>query len=251
MSVRLTDKVTWIKDCFKSDEGFHQHLNLYLVESSDGTFLIDSGPWNHREKIKAEINNQLNGRDLDAVVLTHADLPHSGNVPHFLEEWGTTELWFTSTNPEMQGFEHIDVHRGILDQKMNIAGHQIEFIPAPLVDRPHTSWMFDFTTDTLYSADAFGCYHTQNQCDLTSDDLDEGLNFNHILNFNRDTFKWLNYAEADRICERIKQDIEKYDPEIIAPSHGHPIYKEDIGNYLSHFEDAVKKIESEYEVGLV
>ena len=79
MTVPVTPTVEWINQCYEH-EGRHEHVSLYLVRAPEGTVLVDSGSFYHREAITDAVDAATDGEGLDAIVLSHSDYPHAANV---------------------------------------------------------------------------------------------------------------------------------------------------------------------------
>lgn len=250
-SFELTDGVRWIPETIEIEKdtgGADEHIiSLYLLRSGSKYVLIDSGSYYHRDSLRNEINAHLDG-ELEAVALSHADLPHSGNLPHFLEEWGDTDLIFTAFNPGQQGFGGANIRNAYVGRVMEIAGRELSFIDPPLVDRPHTVWIFDHDSETLFTADGFGSFHSGDLQNPNDADIDDKLSPESVYRYNKDTFQWLRYGITSEIREALDAVIDEYDPAYVAPIHGYPLNRDQVQTYLSSFEDAVDRIYNEYTV---
>jgi len=65
-------------------------VNCYLVETSTGFVLIDSGGANGRADLEIELASAgCRPGDLDLIVLTHGDFDHMGNAAHLRRKFGT------------------------------------------------------------------------------------------------------------------------------------------------------------------
>lgn len=42
---------------------------------------------------------------------------------------------------------------------LSVQGRSFSFIDPPLVDRSHTTWIYDHGSEVLFTADGFGSYH--------------------------------------------------------------------------------------------
>jgi flavorubredoxin len=102
------------------------------------------------------------------------------------------------------------------------AGRSLEFVNAPLKDQPASQWIFDFETHTLFTADAFGYYHSPGECELFESDEGGDVRMDSLLEYHKVAFRYLRwvipYPLNDAIDEIFKRDVR-----IIAPVHGNPI----------------------------
>lgn len=246
MTRQLTDDVVWINESHGVGDR-REHVSVYLVQADAGTVLVDSGSYHHRAAIEAAIDAETDGRGIDAIVLSHTDYPHSGNVSEFLAEWPGVDLIASSGAPEVQGLPE-DARKGDVGGQLEVLDRTFSFIDPPLVDRSHTMWIFDDGSDVLFSVDGFGCRHRPDDRDKTADELDGGVAFDDIYAYHRDTFVWLRYAQAEALERALRDVLETYAPRWVAPVHGHPIPASHLEGYLTQVTAAVDRIYREYEV---
>lgn len=245
MTVSITPTVKWINPCFTHDDQ-HEHVSVYVVEENDQHILIDSGSFYHREEIREQLDDVVGVDGLDAIVLSHSDYPHSGNVSAFRSEWDSVELIASSGSPEIQGLS--DARQCVIGESMDILDRSFSFIDPPLADRSHTTWIYDHHDRVLFTADGFGQYHSPGSCTSTSIDFDGEFNTENILRYHRDNLVWLRYVDPEKLRTAIESIFESYHIECIAPVHGNPIMEEHIESYTDTLIEAAATIESEYDV---
>lgn len=245
MTKELTEEVVWINECYAHGDR-HEHVSTYLIRGDSGTVLIDSGSFYHREAIQMGIVDATEGNGIDAIVLSHSDYPHSGNVSEFREEWDDVELIASSGSPEIQGLS--DARRCRIGGSLSIQNRMFSFIDPPLADRSHTTWIYDHQSAVLFTADGFGSYHDPMDCDKTSKDFTDGIPEKSILEFHRNNLVWLRYVDADKLAAALDSIIKSYDISYIAPIHGHPIHRTDLDEFLDRLIKATRSIAAEYSV---
>lgn len=246
MTVQLTPDVHWINQCYE-ENGVHEHVSVYLVQEGDRYILVDSGSFYHEERIATSIETATDGRGLDALVLSHSDYPHSGNIRSFMDKWQNVELVASSGSPEAQGLPSTATKCEI-GGSLEILGRQFSFIDPPLADRSHTTWIYDHGSNVLFTADGFGSHHRPGNCDETSATLDGGIAFEDIYTYHRDTLVWLRYVEPQKIEDALRSIFDEYEIAYVAPVHGHPIAGDDLDQYMDRLMRAVRRIADEYTV---
>ena len=64
-------------------------VNCYLVETSNGCILIDTGSSNQRAELEKELESAgCQSGDLGLIILTHGDFDHTGNCAYLRERFG-------------------------------------------------------------------------------------------------------------------------------------------------------------------
>ncbi len=239
--------VTWIEECYDLGD-VHEHVAVYLLSDDESDVLIDSGSFYHRQAITKQVASATNGAGIDALVLSHSDYPHAGNVSEFAADGNDVELVASSGSPRAQGLP-ADATQAYIGGSLVVAGRKLSFIDPPLADRSHTTWMYDHESSGLFVADGFGSYHQPGECSDTSADFDEGIPAAAIYEFHADTLDWLRYVDPAKLRQAIEAIFTEYPPAYVAPIHGHPIMAADLDSYLDRLIDAAARIADEYVVG--
>jgi len=69
---------------------FNTYVNCYLVKTSDGYILIDTGILKKRGVIEKELESAgCRPGNLELIILTHGDFDHIGNAAYLREKFGT------------------------------------------------------------------------------------------------------------------------------------------------------------------
>lgn len=254
---QLHDGIYWINECYEMDSSeaentpgrTHQHVSVYLIHdrSSDRYVLVDSGSFYHREAILEGIDAATDGAGIDALILSHSDYPHSGNVGELLGGTNDVELVASAGSPRAQGLPP-DATRSTIGETLTVCGREFSFIDPPLADRSHTTWIYDHGSGGLFVADGFGSYHEPGHCSFTSADFEDGIAPEAIDEFHADTLVWLRYVDPTKLRTALESIFETYDPAYVAPIHGHPIDRADLDRYLDRLVEAATRIESSYAV---
>ena len=245
MTVQVTQNIKWVNNCY-DHEGKHEHVSLYLLHAPEGTVLIDSGSFYHREEIMATVKDATSGDGPDAIVLSHSDYPHAANVTPLGGNTDNVELVASSASPAQQGLPN--ARKCDIGESLMIKGRKFSFIDPPLADRSHTTWIYDHGDRVLFTADGFGNYHDPGQCEYLSNDFTDATPIQNIYEYHRDNLVWLRYVSPEKIKASIDNIFRDYDVETIAPIHGNPIGTTDIRMYRKRLDDVIKRITSEYRV---
>ena len=245
MTVPVTQTVKWVNNCY-DHEGKHEHVSLYLLHAPEGTVLVDSGSFYHREEIMASVKNATSGDGPEAIVLSHSDYPHAANVTSLGGNTEDVELVASSASPAQQGLPN--ARKCNIGESMMIKDRKFSFIDPPLADRSHTTWIYDHSDGVLFTADGFGNYHDPGQCEYLSNNFPDATPIQDIYEYHRDNLVWLRYVSPKKIMMSIDGIFRDYDVEAIAPIHGNPIKGNNIGTYRKRLNDAIKRITSEYIV---
>jgi len=247
MSGQLTDDVTWISHCYEVD-GRHLHIAAYLVTGDDGAILIDSGSHHHRTTIREGVEQTRGDHPLDALIISHANLPHSSNISVFQEDWPDLEIVGANAAPEIVGLPpETRVEIGTAD---TVAGRTFTFLEPPLSDLVFTTWPYDHETGVLFTADGFGNFHRPGDCDVVLDGSHSSMpTYEEIRDYHADTFRWLEYTAPKKLLDELRWIFEEYDVSYVAPTHGHPIERSEIEEYFDLLEEAITEIAADATIG--
>ena len=239
--VQLGGGVAWIHECFPEVEG-HLHVSVYLVETPSGHILIDSGSFYHRDSLATRIDDATGGQGIDALILSHSDYPHSGNISSFRTEWGDFEIVASCADPEIQGLPY--ARRVRIGETVDVLGRPFTILDPPLADRSHTTWVFDEESGVLFVADGFGTLHQPGECHVTWGELPIAGRGKGVVDFHEQTLPWVRYADPDRLMDSLRAIFDQHAPQWIAPIHGPPIAARDLATYLEDLDCAVRSIGS-------
>jgi flavorubredoxin len=244
-TVQVTPSVEWVNKCY-DHEGRHEHVSLYLLRAPEGTVLVDSGSFYHREAVTAAVDEATGGDGPDAIVLSHSDYPHAANVSPLGADTTDVELVASSASPAQQGLP--DARKCDIGGSLTVAGRRLSFIDPPLADRSHTTWIYDHGDGVLFTADGFGNYHDPGQCDYRSGDFPDVTPAEAIYEYHRDNLVWLRYVAPEKVERALDDIFDAYDVAAVAPIHGNPIEGDDVDTYRDRLGDAIERIASEYTV---
>ena len=155
--------------------------NSYLLNCGK-TVLFDTVDKAVSRIFLENLENALNGKQLDYVIVSHVEPDHSATLLEvLLRHPNATVICNAKTKEYLTQFFNIQANFEIVTdgQKLTIGSHEFIFINAPMVHWPEVMMTYDATDKILFSADAFGCFGALNgkifadQADIDRDFLDE------------------------------------------------------------------------------
>ncbi|MBR4842161.1 MAG: FprA family A-type flavoprotein [Bacteroidaceae bacterium] len=183
---QLSDKVRYIGvddldcDLFESQyivpEGIS--YNSYLVCDSM-TAVLDTVDARKGEVWLKNLDEALEGRTLDYLVVHHMEPDHSAMIGVLLEKYSEMKIVASAKALQMipQFFEKISLEGRTVAVKegdvLDLGTHKLEFIAAPMIHWPEVVMSFDSSDGTLYSADAFGKFGALEKCGFYGRDDDD------------------------------------------------------------------------------
>ena len=245
LPVKLSDEVEWINECYPT-QNKHEHVSVYLIRAAEKYIIIDSGSYYHREDIRERILAATDEHGIGAIILSHADYPHAGNVHAFRQAWGDIDVIASSGVPELQGLPF--AKRSKIGGSLDVLGRKFSFIDPPLADRSHTSWIYDHGSGFLFTADGMGNYHNPGECDSTYGEFPGGIPQDDIFNFHRTALVWLRYVDPAKLRAKLEAIFSQFVISYVAPIHGNPIAVDDLNDYLDRLDQAATRITNEYLV---
>jgi len=230
---RLDEQVEWLHRCHDEErEALHLHLSQYLLDTADGTVLVDAGGA-HSEALVDALRERID--DLDAVLLTHAILPHTGGLATIREEWPDVTVVSTSAIPPAVGVE--DAEPAFINDTAEIAGDTFTFIDPLLTDVVVSTWIYHHESGSLFTAEGVGHYHAPGECARRSVDYPDGIPEDHVHAFAADKLRFLEYVDPEKLAIAFDTLRAEYDVERFAPIHGNPVEGEDVPAYVETLVD--------------
>lgn len=234
---KVTDDLYWVG---VNDKRLHLFENIHPIPNgvSYNSYLLmdkkkvlfDTVDWSGCREFLKNIEEVLNGADLDYLVVNHMEPDHAASMEEVLIRYPKCKV---ISNEKAFMFMHQfgfnvegrkeEVKEG--DTKC-FGKHTVTFVSAPMVHWPEAMVTFDTTNGVLFSADAFGSFGSL-----------DGKLFNDEVNFDRD---WID--DARRYFTNI---VGKYGPfvqlllkkassvpiKMFCPLHG-PVWRTDLDYYI-------------------
>ncbi|MFZ9749206.1 MAG: diflavin flavoprotein [Vulcanococcus sp.] len=211
--------------------------NSFLVRG-ERTALIDTSHLKFEHSWPALLQEQIDPKDIDVLIVSHTEPDHSGLVGHLLEL--NPDLEIVGSKVAIQFLEN-QVHRPFqsraiksgdeLDLGTNPESgiqHRFEFLSAPNLHWPDTIFSFDHGTGILYTCDAFGLHY----CSDDVFDVDPGA----MAPDFRFYYDCLMGPNARSVLQAMKRMDALPAINTIAVGHG-PLLRHHLSLWMSDYRD--------------
>lgn len=240
----IADGVHWIYGTHSVGEDRAIHSSLYLVEVDGHFLLINSGDFDLREAFRSEIEDITGDAGVAAIFTQESHVPNSANVSSFRQQYDADVIFPGGAAP-IHGFP--DVIQWPQYGEETWHGRRFGLTRGPLLDLPHTTWIYDTESGVFFTCEGFCAYHDPTESECLSDELTNGIQYHDVKAFYDEMLLWLEYADPAKLLGELHEVLGQYDPTLIAPSHGHPIVHADIPQYVELVERAVQEVADSYE----
>ncbi|GHT75112.1 flavodoxin [Bacteroidia bacterium] len=134
--------------------------NSYLL-IDEKTVLFDTVDNHFSGVFFQQLEEALNGRKLDYLVINHMEPDHSGSIAILKRRYPGVQIVGNAWTLSMVG-GYYGISDGLLSIKDNdelpLGKHTLKFFLTPMIHWPETMMTYETTTQTLFSGDAFGCF---------------------------------------------------------------------------------------------
>ena len=195
--------------------------NSYII--SDGKVAVmDSVDSNFVDEWLGNIDNALEGREPDYIVVQHMEPDHSAGIKAFMEKYKNAKVVSSAKAfPMMKNFFGTDFEdRRIVvgeNDTLELGSHTLNFITAPMVHWPEVIVTYDSKDKVLFSADGFGKFGAL--------DADEDWACEARRYYIGIVGKYGAQVQA------LLKKASALDIQIICPLHG-PVLSENLGYYI-------------------
>ncbi|HEY9849447.1 MAG TPA: diflavin flavoprotein [Leptolyngbyaceae cyanobacterium] len=154
----------WDRDRFDIEFGLQNGTtyNSFLIQGEQ-IALVDTSHEKFRQLYIDTLKGLINPAQIDYLIISHTEPDHSGLVKDILEL--APEVTVVGSKVAIQFLENL-VHKPFKHRivkngdKLDLGkGHQLEFVIAPNLHWPDTSFSFDHKTNILFTCDAFGMHY--------------------------------------------------------------------------------------------
>lgn len=134
--------------------------NSYVI-LDDKVAVMDSVDLRAGTEWFSNLDEVLEGREPDYLVVNHLEPDHSGNIQNFMEKYPKAQLVLSVKAQSMlpQFFE-MDMQERCMAVKegdeLNLGSHTLTFVMAPMVHWPEVMVTYEKNEQILFSADGFG-----------------------------------------------------------------------------------------------
>ena len=171
------------------------------------------------------LENVLNGRKPDYLVVHHMEPDHAANIETFLKTYPDTTVVATAKAfTMMENFFDMDLEDRKYPVKngscLSLGSHTLNFILAPMVHWPEVMVTYESSDKVLFSADGFGKFGA---LDVEEDWDDEARRYYIGI-----------VGKYGRQVQALLKAASSLDIAMICPLHG-PVLKENLNHYLKKY----------------
>lgn len=199
--------------------------NSYVI-LDDKVAVMDTVDSRRGEEWIKNLEQALNGRDVDYLVVSHMEPDHAANIQKIAEKYPKMiVVGNAKTFPMLGQFFDIDLSDRSLVVKegdtLNLGSHELTFVMAPMVHWPEVMVSYESSEKILFSADGFGKFGA---LDTEEDWACEARRyyFNIVGKYGAQVQALLKKAAG-------------LDIQMICPLHG-PILKENLEYYIGKYQ---------------
>lgn len=227
MAKKITDRVTWVGKIDWELKRFHgdeystnrgSSYNSYIVRGTEKTVLIDTVWLPYDKEFVARLKEEVDLKKIDAIVMNHNEIDHSGALPALLREIPDTPIYCTKKGEAiLRGYYHedwnfINVKTG---DKLSLGDIELTFIEAPMLHWPDTMFTYMSGDEILFSNDGFGQHYASES--LYNDNVDEGELMYEALKYYVNILNPFSMMVTRKVNEILSMNLPL---KMICPSHG-------------------------------
>ena len=184
----------------------------------------------------ANLENVLNGRTVDYLVISHLEPDHAANIKRAADKFPQAQLVLSAKAkamlPQFFDIAHLEERCLVVKEgdTLELGTHKLHFVMAPMVHWPEAMVTYDDVDKVLFSADGFGSFGALN-----------GNVFADEVDFDRD---WLDDARryytniVGKYGASVQTLLKKaagLEIAVICPLHG-PIWRENLSYILEKYQ---------------
>jgi len=193
--------------------------NAYLVVGESKNALIDTVNPGFETELDEKLKQITDPRDLDYVVMNHAEPDHAGAIPHLMKMNSKAMLITSNRGANMaEGFYQVPKERILAIGDMgtvDLGGKTLQFIEAPMLHWPETMFTYLKEDCVLFPCDFFGSHMAG---PLYSDDVED-------LAVHAQRYFGEIMMPFRTMAQNALNKISNLRIDMIAPSHG-PIHRD-------------------------
>ena len=203
--------------------------NAYLL-MDEKTVLFDTVDWSRCREFLENIEEVLDGRTLDYLIVNHMEPDHAASLEEVLIRYPECKVISNEKSfmfMHQFGFNVDDRKEEVKEGDTKSFGkHEVVFVAAPMVHWPEAMVTFDTTNGVLFSADAFGTFGSL-----------DGKLFADEVDFDRD---WIDDARRyfcnivgkyGPFVQHLLQKASTVPITTFCPLHG-PVWRKDLEYYI-------------------
>lgn len=146
--------------------------NSYIVKGSEASAIIDASDSGHAPEYLRHIEDTLDGRNPDYLVINHIEPDHSGVLPMLLDRYPDLKIVGNAKTVDMlKGFYGVESNIKVMadGETLSLGDRTLQFIMTPMVHWPETMFTYLQEEGILFTGDAFGCFGALNGAVIDDD----------------------------------------------------------------------------------
>ena len=197
--------------------------NSYMVIDGSDVAIFDTVDKNFKDEWLKNIEKRLNGLIPKYLIVQHMEPDHAANVDEFIKKYPKTTVISSKKAFKMmhQFFQNeYESNRIVVKEgdTLNLGKHTFTFVEAPMVHWPEVIVTYESLTKTLFSADGFGKFGSNNHEEPWDDE-------------SRRYFIGIVGKYGSHVQNLLKK-ASPLEIKMICPTHG-PVLTENLGHYLT------------------
>lgn len=226
MARKLTEKVSWIGKIDWELKRFHgdeysthrgSSYNAYLIRDKK-TVLVDTVwlPFDH--EFVNNLKREIDLKEIDAIVMQHNEVDHSGALPALMQEIPDTPIYCTANGVKIlkghyhQDWNFVPVKTG---DTLDLGESKLTFIEAPMLHWPDTMFSYMSGENILFSNDGFGQHFASES--LYNDTVDKGALYEEATKYYANILAPFSPMVKRKVNEILGMNLTI---DMICPSHG-------------------------------
>ncbi len=236
MNIKISDTIKYIGvddttlDLFESQYVIPEGVsyNSYLI-MDEKIALMDTVDARGAEEWEKNLLNELNGKKVDYVIVSHMEPDHAGSLKRVVELFPEVTVVGNAKTFVMikQFYEDMEIENTLVVKEgdtLSLGSHTLNFVMAPMVHWPEVMVTYESSEKVLFSADGFGKFGalslTQNEEDWACEA--RRYYFNIVGKYGAPVQTLLKKAAALDIA-------------MICPLHG-PVLKDNLEYYINLYD---------------
>ena len=235
--VKVTERIHWIGENDRKTELFENmwpipfgvSYNSYLIVD-EKVALVDTLEYGSSDDYINKIEQLLNGRNIDYLIINHMEPDHSGAIKLIVGKYPNIKLV-----GNLKTFKIIESYFGYQEKwhqvedgdGLDLGYHTLKFIMTPWVHWPETMMTYDLTEKVLFSGDAFGSFGT-----LDGGIFDDEIEFEEYYETEMRRYYSNIVGKYSNMVQKAFKKLEGIDIKYICATHG-PVWRKDVNKVIS------------------
>lgn len=194
--------------------------NSYII-NDEKVAILDTVKSNYSREFINNIQKIIGNKPVDYVIINHMEPDHSSSINSVIEKWPDVKLIGNKiTHRMIKAFYSIENNLLTIEEgdELNLGKHKLKFLMTPMLHWPETMITFDYSSNVLFSMDAFGGFGA-----LNGAIFDDEVN----LEFYEDEIRRYYSNIVAKYSPNVQSALKKLNNlpiEVIAPTHG-PVWR--------------------------